>query len=308
MMFGLRHTFSYFECDDCGCLQLVELPNEWGPYYPDNYYSHQETGVPIRECRNETLRAKLARKRDGGLLTGHPRFWKYVARFRSRPELESLRNELAIYPIPGIDARVLDVGCGTGLLLRKMANAGFTKLVGVDPYLPSDVSIGPHLRLLARTIEKLDDGNYDLIMMSHSLEHISGQLHTLEVAREKLSPKGICVVRIPMADSDTWREYGTDWVELDAPRHLYLHTRKSIDLASRKAGLRVCKIVYDAVGFVYWGSILYQRDLSLIDPITRDYRKLSLHFTDAELKKYDARAVAANRHRDASRAIIYLCK
>lgn len=32
--------FDYFECSNCGCLQIKEIPENIGKYYPDNYCPH----------------------------------------------------------------------------------------------------------------------------------------------------------------------------------------------------------------------------------------------------------------------------
>ena len=39
MMFGMRDKFDYLSCSQCGCLQLINPPENMGKYYPDNYYS-----------------------------------------------------------------------------------------------------------------------------------------------------------------------------------------------------------------------------------------------------------------------------
>ena len=40
MMFGFRDVFSYFECSQCGCLQIDKIPTDMTKYYPSNYYSY----------------------------------------------------------------------------------------------------------------------------------------------------------------------------------------------------------------------------------------------------------------------------
>ena len=39
MMFGLRESFRYLECAACGCVQLLEVPDDFATYYPPTYYS-----------------------------------------------------------------------------------------------------------------------------------------------------------------------------------------------------------------------------------------------------------------------------
>ena len=39
MMFGYRDEFEYFQCSECGCVQIKNLPLDIEKYYPSNYYS-----------------------------------------------------------------------------------------------------------------------------------------------------------------------------------------------------------------------------------------------------------------------------
>ena len=39
MMFGVRDEFEYFECSNCGCVQIAEVPSNLAKYYPAEYLS-----------------------------------------------------------------------------------------------------------------------------------------------------------------------------------------------------------------------------------------------------------------------------
>ncbi len=39
MFFGTGQEFTYFECDKCQCLQILEIPENLGDFYGDGYYS-----------------------------------------------------------------------------------------------------------------------------------------------------------------------------------------------------------------------------------------------------------------------------
>ena len=39
MFFGTREEFDYFKCPSCGCVQIVEIPEDIGRHYPSDYYS-----------------------------------------------------------------------------------------------------------------------------------------------------------------------------------------------------------------------------------------------------------------------------
>ena len=40
-MFGIGEEFKYLECSNCGCLQIIEIPENMDKYYPRNYYSYK---------------------------------------------------------------------------------------------------------------------------------------------------------------------------------------------------------------------------------------------------------------------------
>jgi hypothetical protein len=71
------------------------------------------------------------------------------------------------------------------------------------------------------------------------------------------------LIRIPVIDSYVLGKYQENWVSLDAPRHLFLHTVKSIRLIAEKAGLEIKKIVYDSDEFQFWGSEQYLKSIAL---------------------------------------------
>jgi hypothetical protein len=50
---------------------------------------------------------------------------------------------------------------------------------------------------------------------------------------------------------------------LDAPRHLFLHTEKSLTILAGKAGLRIVKSVYDSDGLQFHYSSLYEKGLTM---------------------------------------------
>jgi len=49
---------------------------------------------------------------------------------------------------------VLDVGCGSGLVLHLMSLAGMKKLVGIDPYIKHDIHYNDELSILKKIYMK----------------------------------------------------------------------------------------------------------------------------------------------------------
>lgn len=77
------------------------------------------------------------------------------------------------------------------------------------------------------------EGEFDLIMFHHSLEHMSEQRGVLARVRKLLATGGWCLIRLPVVPNDAWQEFRENWVQLDAPRHEIIH---SVDSLTRLAG------------------------------------------------------------------------
>ena len=103
-----------------------------------------------------------------------------------------------------------------------------------------------------------------------------------------------------------WREYGVDWVQLDAPRHLYLHSVDSLRTLAAQAGLRLDAVQHDSTAFQFWGSEQYRQGIALRDPRSLAQDPASTLFTGAELAAYERRAQAANAAQAGDQAAFYL--
>jgi SAM-dependent methyltransferase len=303
-MFGLGGAFHYFECGRCGCLQLTTPPADLAPYYPAGYYSFQQDdpsdGLPAAGWQRALYRMRNHAQFFGGLLSP-------LAKARARPDFAWIERLVRHTRVTSLHARMLDVGCGSGWLLKQLRRAGFTRLTGCDPFLSAPIVQGPELHIHACAITDLvreGAGPFDLVMFHHSLEHIPDQVAALRAAAALVTPTGCCLVAVPVACSDAWAEYGTDWVELDAPRHFALHTTTSFRLAAEAAGLDVYCVEQDGGPFEFWGSELYRQGLTLMgsDGRARDPETL---FTPEQRATFAARAARANAAGRGGRAIFY---
>ncbi len=90
--------------------------------------------------------------------------------------------------LPEPPARVLEVGCGQGVLTTALAVAGYD-IVGIDPAAPE----GELFRRL--TLEDLDDTErYDAVVAAYSLHHIRDLDAALEKIAGLLERGGVLVV------------------------------------------------------------------------------------------------------------------
>lgn len=296
MMFGTRQEFNYFLCSSCGCLQIADIPADLHRFYPDNYYSFQGGGKPRRDRARSRLRALLERLRAGNALFGRGYKLGGLAALvvDLPPEINPAGSLLKVCGLTSWSTKFLDIGCGSrSWWLSDLQALGFRNLVGADPYIERDTEDGD-IKIFKAQIQDMA-GQFDVISLHHSLEHMPDQIGTLRMAKARLTPRGHCLIRIPVVSSQVWEAYNTDWVELDAPRHLYLHSLKSIELLGRKAGLELLKTTWDSSAFEFYGSEQYRRNIPLNaensywrDPSRSD-------FTYREMAAFEALAATANR-------------
>jgi len=297
MMFGYRDEFEYFECSRCGCVQIVDVPDSMAKYYPDNYHSF----VPI--SRSNRLRRLLIAMRDRSAVTGRGLIGKLLS--RSHPPNTALPSLAWLQP--DRSARILDVGCGSGLMLNALGGLRFQSLLGVDPFLPGDVEYANGVKLLKATIHELS-GEFDIITLHHSFEHLSDPEPTLEAVKARLAPVGHCIIRLPVSSSFAWKHYGPNWVQLDPPRHFYIHSVRSMGILAERAGFEIARVAYDSTAFQFWASEQYRRDIPLFDRRSYAVSPGASIFTQAEILAFEKRARELNDAGLGDQAVFYLKK
>lgn len=301
MMFGLRDEFEYFQCSNCGCLQIKNIPENIEKYYPENYYSfsinpqNNDGGfktIPI------SIRNKFA------VHNKHKLLGKFLYGKFPRVDLMALRNIKNLHK----DMSILDVGCGDGFCLYELKKMGFNNLLGVDPYIKANIKYPNGLEILKSELSEISQ-TFDLVMMHHVLEHLENQHKFFEEIHSKLNENGLFLIRIPVLNY-AWEKYKEDWVQLDAPRHFYLHTEESIKYLAKKYGFDIEEIIYDSNEFQLWGSEQYKKDIPLYDEKSNyKYQKNgNSTFTDKEISNFKKEAEELNRTNKGDQAIFILKK
>ena len=298
MMFGTCEKFAYFKCGNCGCLQIEVFPKDMDKYYPENYYSFADfTASFLKNMLARyfiTCRDSYAVFRKGTLGSI---LWKMD------PNMS-----LGIFSNTEINknSRILDIGCGSGKLLTSLRRIGFTRLTGMDPHMEKSIRV-TGLDLLKKTIFEAQ-GEYDLILFHHSLEHMAEPGKVLSAARELLAPGGICMVAVPLADSWAAKHYGVNWVQIDAPRHFFIYSRKSLEILAGKTGFQIGEIIFDSTELQFIGSEQYKNGISLkaeksyyVDPAKSD-------FTRKEVRTLARKAKELNEEGLGDQAVFYLKK
>jgi SAM-dependent methyltransferase len=203
--------FRIVDCTSCGLGRLHPRPASEVvfQFYPASYYG--VTGakfVPLIEWLVRLVGARHVRSLSRGLEVG---------------------------------ARVLDVGCGRGVLLSALAERGF-EAHGFE--VSPSAAAGVDRRAIVRCGENLQEAGYprayfDQVIIWHVLEHLPDPRRSLDEIRRILKPGGRLVVAVPNYSSLQARCCGAGWFHLDPPRHLYHFPAKGLRRLLESTGFRV---------------------------------------------------------------------
>jgi SAM-dependent methyltransferase len=195
-------AFSVLRCRRCDIVHTAPRPRAMERYYPHQYRRYGRVALWALE-RLYSLR---------------------VARWAGRTDR------------PG---SVLEVGCGTGLMLAAFRRRGW-RVLGTER---SEEAAEHGRRTLGLDIVSGDlallpqDARFDLIVLFQVLEHMDDPISVLTECASRLGPGGKVVVNVPNFAS--WQsQFARDrWLHLDVPRHLVHYTPETLTATLRRAGL-----------------------------------------------------------------------
>ena len=186
-----------------------------------------------------------------------------------------------------------------------MRQDGFTDLTGIDTFSSQSELRQPGLELLKCDIYALRR-QFDVIMLHHVFEHMPSPARALGALRERLAAGGSLVIRIPVASSFAYRHYGANWVQLDAPRHLFLHSMKSMELLTHSVGLQIIDVVFDSTEFQFLGSEQYMMGIPLRDPRSFLINPRKAIFSQEDIARYREMACRLNAQGEGDSACFFL--
>jgi MoaA/NifB/PqqE/SkfB family radical SAM enzyme/SAM-dependent methyltransferase len=209
--------FRVVRCTDCGLSYTSPRPSMddlFRHFYQDNYICYTTSGLA------DTLRET------------------YLCRSRYKA-LKSVFSRLRPDGTPG---RFLDVGCSYGYFLSYLKENTNWVVKGCEP--SRDMAEKARERGLDVTAETLADAGYesesfDLVYMSHVLEHVPDLGKTVDEVFRILRPGGIFITENPDMEAPIRPWFGSAWWGYHLPRHLSHFTFETMTRLLTHAGFRV---------------------------------------------------------------------
>jgi len=188
-------------------------------------------------------------------------------RVAQKAEIQLAEVERFMPPRNG--ARLLDYGCGEGILLQKAIDAGWNA-IGYDIGAPAIASCQRRGLPVVNAPDDIAEMKFDVIFLSHVFEHLIDPSHTLEYLKTKLTPNGLLCLEVPNAGSLRALlspPVFTDWLGFDEryrafPIHLSYFTSRTLLRLLEKHGVEVERATTVGLGL---DRLIFQPDERQVD-------------------------------------------
>ncbi len=179
--------------------------------------------------------------RDQGLETDRIALWYYARVIRRLCD-------------PG--ARVLEFGCGTGHLLKRLSHD--FEAIGYDVSSKARSACRENApdAIVLEEWQSIDDASLSAIVTLHTLEHVDRPGPVLSSLAAKLKPGGLFLAVVPNTASPGRRLKGDQWFGLRDPTHCSLLSQGEWVTVVRRAGLQTLWVRGDGMWDAPYVSML----------------------------------------------------
>ena len=237
-----------YRCESCASAYLDPRPN---PETIGLAYQHYFTHEEAPGLSTLSFLKKLRRRFANGYRNYHYGTRDYPATVLGIVAATLMQNGRAIInagmrhlPKAKSGKRLLDLGCGNGAFLLRARSAGWD-VIGVDVDEKAvTAACSQNIDVRLGGVESLDLSieQFDVITLSHVIEHVHHPVEVLQACFRLLKPDGFLWIETPNIESEGHRLFGERWRGLEPPRHLVLFTLESMRGALNTAGFSEVKV------------------------------------------------------------------
>jgi SAM-dependent methyltransferase len=210
MEYFIPYTADFYRCESCGLVFMNPLPAtaDLASLYPDDYLNFAKPTNPVSAF--------------------------LLARFHEN-HAAICRRHLQT------DGRMLEIGAAGGDLLGLLASQGYRHVKGIELSATAcELARERGLDVRHTAIEEFDTAErFDLIFMSHVIEHVIDPAATVKKLASLLTPGGVLYVETPNVGALDARIWGRHWGLIHYPRHLHLFDHRTLPALLRAEGLEV---------------------------------------------------------------------
>ena len=250
LMFKKNKIYDYYFCRLCDLTFINPLPNlvEIKNFYPDSYMVFE----PARLKKiNIIEKVRLQAKHGYINLINKDNYLFNLLGFcllKSREHIDYVES-----------GKFLDIGCGNGSRLLKMRNLGW-QVTGVELNKKAfNECVNHNLNVFNSTLEntKFEDNSFDVVYMSHLVEHLANPCEIFEIVNKILKPNGLLYIKTPNRNSLGRKIFGKYWYANDIPRHLFLFSKTSLVNVFKKLNMNLEYYSQDTTPKIFLNSIDY---------------------------------------------------
>lgn len=222
---------TYYYCAPCDFLQNFHLED------------HVGAEAAQRE-ENDDARARLWPAGDSEAMRA--KGWEMLGLMSSPVAWASRNVHERLKTIPAYDRwykgrarkkfpRVLDFGCGHGVIVRELRKEGF-EATGLDPFSSAR---DPFIYRASLLETRFPEGAYDGIFSVETMEHIPNVLETYRELCRILRPGGVLLAQTRRLEDPDYRSQRENWFYLQEPAtHVSIYSETTMRRIAAKVGFR----------------------------------------------------------------------
>lgn len=224
--------YSLYRCKVCHLYQQNPVPSKENIelFYPKSYLgNHIEENLELKKDTISKIKNFLYFA-NRLIFMNYKKETKIIQEHRRKNRIKKLK--------------ILDVGCGSGHFLKSQLKFKYN-LYGIDIDEQVIASLKKIYKINAKAVFFLDfetEEKFDVIFMSHFLEHTPDPKLTLEKAKSMLNENGMLLIKVPNIDSLNYYFTGKYSYFLDLPRHIFMFSPKTMVNYLEMCGFKNIKI------------------------------------------------------------------
>jgi SAM-dependent methyltransferase len=250
-LFCVSGKWSLSKCSNQTCelfwLDPMPLEEDIGIAYA-SYYTHIESpNKKESKARKfyEFVQSCYLAGKYGYFKENIPKWKRLIGLLLYLDPIKKANTDFMVMKIPAkTGGYLLDVGCGSGVLLSKMKQLGWN-VQGLDMDEKAAETARKHsINVKIGTLDKsgFQDCIFDIVVLSHVIEHTFDPIALLNECKRVLRPGGKIIIATPNSSSLCHKLFGKNWRGLEVPRHLMIFSQLNLETCTNRAGFKTLEI------------------------------------------------------------------